>query len=72
MSVISLQALYAVRNSFQARTRAELQFTACMLSFSKLRARTLGASPLGSSPQPIMLIKSKAIDVAASRTLRMI
>ena len=72
MSVTSLQARYAVRNSSQARTRAELQFTACMLSFSKLRARTLAASLLGNSPHLIMLIKSKAIDVAASRIPRMI
>ena len=72
MSVTSLQVRYAVRNSSQARTREELQFTACMLSFSRRRARMLGASLPGSSPQPIMLIKSKVIDVAASRTHRMI
>ena len=62
---------FAVKSSSLARTREGHPCTECMLSSLRLKDRMLEVKVLLPSQQPIMLIKSKVIDVAASKTPKM-
>ena len=71
LSVTSLRVPSGVKSSSLARTRLEPLFIGCMPWFSKLRVRMHVANLPVHNLHPIMLIKSKAIDVAVSRILKM-